>query len=151
MGVLGSLLGSKSQRDIKTINPIVNKIKNFEESIAKLSNDELRGKTSEFKQRIADYISEEEKSVAELKEQIEKEEDIMQREKLWEQVDKHEHTIYERTQEVLNEILPEAFAVMKETGQAACSASPSRKRPARPQGFRYEELHQRQGVRVQAP
>lgn len=117
MGVLGSLLGSKSQRDIKTINPIVSKIKDFEESIAQLSNDELRGKTVEFRQRIADYISEEEKSAVELKAQIEKEEDIMQREKMWEQVDRHENTIYERTQDVLNDILPEAFAVMKETAK----------------------------------
>jgi preprotein translocase subunit SecA len=117
MGVLGSLLGSKSQRDIKAINPIVSNIKDFEESIAQLSNDELRGKTVEFRQKIADYISEEEKSVAELKAQIEKEEDIMQREKMWEQVDRHENTIYERTQDVLNDILPEAFAVMKETAK----------------------------------
>lgn len=117
MGVLGSLLGSKSQRDIKAINPIVSNIKDFEESIAQLSNDELRGKTVEFRQRIADYISEEEKSAAELKAQIDKEEDIMQREKMWEEVDKHENTIYERTQDVLNDILPEAFAVMKETAK----------------------------------
>ena len=117
MRVLGSLLGSKSQRDIKAINPIVSNIKDFEDSIAQLSNDELRGKTVEFRQRIADHIRDEEKSAAELKAQIEKEEDIMQREKMWEQVDRHENTIYERTQDVLNDILPEAFAVMKETAK----------------------------------
>ena len=58
MGVLGAMLGSKSKRDIKAINPIVSKIKDVEESIAQLSNDELRGKTIEFKQKIADHISE---------------------------------------------------------------------------------------------
>ncbi len=117
MGVLGALLGSKSKRDIKAINPIVSKIKDVEESIAQLSNDELRGKTIEFKQKIADHISEEEKSIAELKAQIKEEEDIMQREKMWEQVDRHETAIYERTQDILNDLLPEAFAVMKETAK----------------------------------
>ncbi|NQT76668.1 MAG: preprotein translocase subunit SecA [Bacteroidetes bacterium] len=117
MGVLDALLGSKSKRDIKAINPIVSKIKDVEESIAQLSNDELRGKTIEFKQKIADHISEEEKSIAELKAQIKEEEDIMQREKMWEQVDMHETAIYERTQAILNDILPEAFAVMKETAK----------------------------------
>jgi preprotein translocase subunit SecA len=117
MGVLGSLLGSKSQRDIKAINPIVSKIKDVEESITQLSHDELRGKTVEFRQRIADHLRDEEKSAAELKAQIKEEEDIMQREKMWEQVDRHENAIYEKTQDILNDILPEAFAVMKETAK----------------------------------
>jgi len=117
MGVLGALLGSKSNRDIKALEPIASKIKDAEKAITGLSHDELRNKTSEFKERIAAHISEEEKTVAELKEKIMLEEDIMEREKMWEQVDKLDKAIYDKTQDILNDILPEAFSVMKETAK----------------------------------
>ncbi len=117
MGILGNLLGSKSGRDIRAIDPILQKIKAAEDGIAALSNDELRAKTAEFRQRISEYISHEESSVKELRANIEQEEDIMEREKLWEHVDKLEKTIYDKTQDILNDILPEAFAVMKETAK----------------------------------
>jgi len=117
MGVLGTLLGSKSNRDIKAIDPIVSKIQAAENDISGLSNEKLRGKTAEFKDRIAAHINEEEKDVVKLKTQIEAEEDIMEREKMWEQVDKIDKSIYDKTQDILNDILPEAFAVMKETAK----------------------------------
>jgi preprotein translocase subunit SecA len=117
MGILGKMLGSKSNRDIKAIEPIVKKIHVAEESIKKLSNDGLRGMTDDFKSRIAAHISQEESAIAELKVEIEQQDDIMEREKLWEQVDKIDTTIYEKTQNLLNDILPEAFAVIKETAR----------------------------------
>ena len=117
MGVIRKLLGSKSTRDIKAIDPIIKAIKAAEGEIAKLSHDQLRGKTAEFKERIVSYIKEEETEVQELKASIEGEDNILEREKMWEQVDKLEKTIYEKTQNILNEILPEAFAVMKETAK----------------------------------
>ncbi len=117
MGILGKVLGSKSDRDIKEIGPIVNKIKAVEPQITALSDDDLRGKTQEFKQRIAEHIKAEEQNVIDLKTSIEQEDDIMEREKMWEQVDKLEKQTYEKTQDILNEILPEAFAVIKETAR----------------------------------
>ena len=117
MKLLQKLFGDKSTRDIKEINPIVHKIKEAYEIISKLSNDELRHKTQEFKARITDGISEEESRIKEIKAMIETEEDIMEREKLWEQVDKLEKESYRKSQEILDEILPEAFAVMKETAR----------------------------------
>jgi len=115
MGVLGKVLGSKSNRDIKALNPILGKIISVEPEISGLSNDELRGKTLEFKQRIADHIKAEKQEVIALKAEIEQQEDIMEREKMWELVDKLDKSIYEKTQDILNIILPEAFAVIKET------------------------------------
>jgi len=117
MGVLGALLGSKSRRDNKALEPIASKIKDAEKGIIGLSHDELRNKTTEFKERIAAHISEEEQNVAELKEKIKQEENIMEREKMWELVDKLDKAIYDKTQDILNEILPEAFSVMKETAK----------------------------------
>jgi preprotein translocase subunit SecA len=117
MGVLGALLGSKSNRDIKALEPIASKIKDAEKGVIGLSHDELRNKTTEFKERIAAHISEEKQTVVELKEKIKLEEDIMEREKMWEQVDKLDKAIYDKTQDILNEILPEAFSVMKETAR----------------------------------
>ena len=117
MGILGKMLGSKSTRDIKELDPILQNIKSAEEGTAKLSNDELRGKTAEFRERVAAHINDEESTVSDLKSKIEVEDDIMEREKMWEQVDKIEKTIYEKTQGILNDILPEAFAVMKETAK----------------------------------
>ncbi len=117
MKFLQKLFGDKSTRDIKEINPILSRIKTAYEQIRELSNDGLRDKTAEFKSRIAEAIAEEERHIAEIKSQIEAEEDIMNREKLWEQVDKLEKESYRKSQEVLDEILPEAFAVMKETAK----------------------------------
>jgi preprotein translocase subunit SecA len=117
MKLLQKLFGDKSTRDIKEINPILHHIKDAYEIIKNLSNDELRNKTLEFKERIAAAISEEETRIEEIKAMIDSEEDIMEREKLWEQVDKLEKESYRKSQEILNEILPEAFAVMKDTAR----------------------------------
>lgn len=113
------IIGSKADRDLKAVMPYLKKIKDAYESISKLSNDELRAKTVEFRQRIAEYISEEENQVREIKAQIEKdlEMDIHEKEKLYESIDQLEKQTYEKTQEILDEILPEVFSVMKETAK----------------------------------
>lgn len=117
MKILQALFGDKSTRDIKEINPILQKIKESYETISQLSNDGLRAKTIEFKEKIAAGIADEEARIEEVKSRIEQEEDIMEREKLWEEVDKLEKESYKKSQDILNEILPEAFAVMKETAR----------------------------------
>ena len=111
------VLGDKASRDKKAINPIVNKIKEAYEKVKDLSNDDLRAKTQEFRERINSYISEDEKMVASLKQRIEDEHDMAmhEKEKVYGEIDKLSTQIYEKTQEVLDELMPEAFAVMKET------------------------------------
>jgi preprotein translocase subunit SecA len=117
MSLLAKLFGDKSSRDIKEINPVLSKIKAAYEDISKLTNDELRAKTIEFRQKISEAVAEELQKIEELKVRIEEEEDIMEREKLWEQIDKHEKESYKITQDMLNDLLPEAFSVMKETAK----------------------------------
>ncbi|MCF8352070.1 MAG: preprotein translocase subunit SecA, partial [Bacteroidales bacterium] len=117
LNALKKLFGTKSDRDIKEMLPIVDQINEIYPELSKLSNDELRRKTIEFREKIHEYLSGEENRIRELKEQIEEEDDIENREKLWEEVDKLEKRSYEKSQEILNELLPEAFAVMRETAR----------------------------------
>jgi preprotein translocase subunit SecA len=116
---ISGFFGKKSDKDIKQILPILKKIKDAEKSIDKLSNDELRGKTLEFKEKIAQHISSEQKEINDLKAQIEAnpQMDMHQKEEIWNQVDKIEEAITEKIEVVLNEILPEAFSVMRVTAR----------------------------------
>ncbi|MDR1699186.1 MAG: preprotein translocase subunit SecA, partial [Prevotellaceae bacterium] len=113
---ISKLFGNKAQRDLKEIMPFVEKVKTVYKSIETLSPDALRAKTLELKERINQYVAEERKRIAELKANIE-EQPIEQREKTWDEVDKLEKRITEKLEEVLLEILPEAFAIMKATGK----------------------------------
>ncbi len=113
------VMGDKSTRDMKALKPIVQKIHEAYETIKDLSNDELRNKTVEFKQRISDYIAEEENEIAKLKESIENDFELEtdEKEKMYNQIDKLQKQIDTKTEDILNQILPEAFAVMKETAR----------------------------------
>jgi len=116
--ILKHFLGDKSQRDIKVIMPVVHDALKFEEGLKSLSNDELRAKTIEFKRRISEHIAEKEAEITELKGRLESDEiDIEEKENLYTTLDKLEKESYELTQDILNVILPEAFAVMKETAR----------------------------------
>lgn len=116
---LEKFLGTKSNRDIKVILPIQKKILEAGDHISKLSNDELRAKTIEFKNTIAENIAGEEKEIEEIKASLDQnpEMDVEEKEKLWKKVDDLEKGVYEKTQDTLDDILPEAFAVMKETSK----------------------------------
>jgi preprotein translocase subunit SecA len=117
--ILEKILGSKSERDLKLINPVQKKILEAYENIKNLSNDELREKTTEFKNKIIEYIAGEEQQIANLKENLNSTQDmdVEEKERLWKKVDDLEKESYEKTQEILNIILPEAFSVMKETAK----------------------------------
>ena len=110
------LFGNKSQRDLKEITPYVDKIKAVYPSIQALSNDELRAKTEEIKQRIQDYVAEERAQVEALRQGIE-EKELEEREAIWAEVDKIEKNITEKMEVVLEQSLPEAFAIMKDTAR----------------------------------
>jgi len=116
---LSKLLGNKADKDLKIITPFANDIKAMEGSIAELSNDQLRAKTYEFKERIKSYIENEESEIKHLKDSIEENPDldIDEKESIYERIDLLEKESYSKTQDILNEILPEAFAVMKETAK----------------------------------
>ncbi|MHC1776568.1 MAG: preprotein translocase subunit SecA [Lentimicrobium sp.] len=119
LSFLKKMLGSKSDKDIREINPVLEKIKQVYPLIEKLTNDELRHKTIEFKDKITVATAEKESAIAGLKEQIEtdSEMDMDDKEKIYHEIDNLANQSYAITQEVLNEILPEAFAVVKETAR----------------------------------
>ncbi len=112
------MLGNKSQRDIKSINPLVDKAIEAYEVIKNLSNDELRAKTVEFRSRISEYLAAKEKEIEEIKVRISDDEiAIDEKEKLYGELDKLEKESYDLSQEILLEILPEAFAIVKDTAR----------------------------------
>jgi len=115
--VLGLFLGNKYERDIKEINPYVEKIHEEFNKLKVLSNDQLRDKTQELKKVIVEYISEDEKSVKDLREKAEHEEDVYQKEEIYNQIDKIEKHIDEKLEEILDQCVPAAFAIMKETAR----------------------------------
>ena len=117
-GFVKKMLGSKSDRDIKDIQPIADQSVKIDKTLHALSNDELRAKTIEFRARIKEYIAGKEDEIEALKLQIESDDvEIEEKENLYAAFDKLEKESYDLSQEILNEILPEAFAVMRETGR----------------------------------
>lgn len=114
--ILSKMFGNKSQRDLREVMPYVEKIKSAYEEISKLSNDQVRQHTEAIKQKIAEYIANETNRIAELKDNIENE-PLENREKIYEEVDKLEKKALEKLEEVLLEVLPEAFAIMKDTAR----------------------------------
>ncbi|MEZ5026086.1 MAG: preprotein translocase subunit SecA [Chitinophagales bacterium] len=115
---LSKLFGSKSNRDIKTLEPIVAEINEHFAAYQSISDDELRQKTQDFKFRIQDYLSEIDAQIKELSTKAETEElELEEKEAIFAQVDKLRKERDEAIEEILNEILPEAFAVVKEAAR----------------------------------
>jgi len=115
--VLKVFVGDKSKQDVKALMPIVNQIKTFESALEALSHDELRAKTTFFKNTIAEANKDIDDQIAKLLEEADATEDIDRREDIYQEVDKLKDEAYKITEDVLNEILPEAFAVVKETAK----------------------------------
>ncbi len=113
---LTKLFGNKSQRDLKEITPYVEKVKAVYPSIKELSNDELRGRIDAIKQRIQDYVADERAKVNSLREGIDGKE-LEEREAIWAEVDKIEKEITDKMEVVLDEVLPEVFAIVKDTAR----------------------------------
>ncbi len=121
MSILNSVLkvfvGDKSKQDVKSLMPLVDQVKSFEASIEKLSHDELRAKTFTFKTKIDEGRKPAEDRIAELQEEANTIEDIDRKEEIYIEIDKLKDESYNATEDVLNDILPEAFAVVKETAK----------------------------------
>ena len=114
--ILQSLFGNKSSRDMKVIQPIVEQVKKAYPEIKALSNDELRARTNEIKKYVQDSASEQKKKIAELKAKIE-ETPIDEREGIFNQIDKLEKEVLEVYEKALNEVLPVAFSIVKDTAR----------------------------------
>ena len=117
--VIGKLFGDKATKDRKALSPYVDKTNAEFDKLGSLSNDQLRAKTLEFKSRIAAFIQDEENQVKKLRGDITAgaEMDVREKEDLYNQIQKLEVTIKEKIEKILEELLPEAFAVVKETGR----------------------------------
>ena len=122
MDILASLIktvfGSKADKDRKQIEPYVEKIKAVYPTIEALSNDELRARSQNLKKQIADYIAADEARIVELKGKLERPEtSLEEKEKISKEVDELTRRIDDKIEDKLDEILPEAFAVMKDTAR----------------------------------
>ena len=113
---LKKIIGNKAQRDLKEISPFVDKVKAVYEEIIKLSSDELREHTEALKTRIQDYVATEVNRIAELKASID-ETEINLRERIYTEIDKLEKEITDKYEVILEEILPEAFSIVKDTAR----------------------------------
>ncbi len=122
MGVLTGLIklvfGSKADKDRKEIEPYIAKIKEIYPQIEALTNDELRKKSAALRQSIADFITPEESRIEELKVELNKHEtSLEQKERVAKEIEDLKLRIDEKIEERLDEILPEAFAIMKDTAR----------------------------------
>ncbi len=117
--LIKTIFGDKATKDLKEVQPLVERVKAEFDKLASLSNNELRAKTTDFKQRIADGIKAEQSKVDALRAEIDGDPrmDIHARESRYQEIDKLEEKIVSKIEEVLLEILPEAFAVVKETAR----------------------------------
>ena len=115
--VLKAFVGDKSKKDVKELQPILDKIKSFETAIDGLTIDEIRAKTTEFKARIKADCQDLNDKITELTNQVHASIDIDKNEDIYAEIDKLKEEAYKISEDTLNDILPEAFAVVKETAK----------------------------------
>ena len=113
---ISKLFGNKASRDMREIKPWVDKVKAVYPSISALSNDDLRARTTLLKEQIQGCVTDERKKIAELKASIEDTE-LEKREAVFNQIDKLEKEVLEKMDKALDEALPEAFAIVKDTAR----------------------------------
>ena len=138
------IFGSKADKDRKQIEPYLEKIKAVYPAIEALSNDELRARSEALKKQIADFIAADEARIVELKAKLElAETSLEEKEKVSKEIDETTKRIDEKIEEKLDEILPEAFAIMKDTARRFAQnetvrghGQRFRPRSGRRQGFR---------------
>ncbi len=114
--ILKSLFGDKSSRDMKLIQPLVEKVKAVYPEVEKLSNDSLRERTQQIRQMVQGSAQSQREQITELKAKIE-DTPIDERETIFNQIDKLEKEILDIYEQKLNEVMPEVFAIVKETAR----------------------------------
>jgi preprotein translocase subunit SecA len=116
--ILSKFIGNKAQRDLQEIQPLVEKVKAAYNEIKELSNDDLRARTGILKEKIKEYTRPLDLEIAELREKAENNETPMDDvEGIYRKIDKLEKEVLQKTEEALNDILPEAFSIVKETAR----------------------------------
>ncbi|WP_421751530.1 preprotein translocase subunit SecA [Croceimicrobium sp.] len=115
--ILAKIFGTKSDRDMKALQPLVDEVNAEFEKLKGISDDQLRARTAEFQAKIQEAIQNEEQEIAELRDKIEQEEEIEQKEQFYEQIDALNEKITEEIEKALDEIRAQAFAVVKETAR----------------------------------
>ena len=114
---LKKLFGSKQDRDVAVYQPVVDEINEIYAGLATLSNDELRQRTDTFRARIAEYLGDIDAEMTRLRGEAEAEEDFRRKDEIYKEVDRLEEQRNEELEVVLKEILPEAFATVKEAAR----------------------------------
>ena len=115
--IFKKIFGTKAERDLKQLQPILAKVLEAYDSIDGLSDDDLRAKSAELRQIIRDRIAEDEARIAEIRQELEKDIALDEKEALATESDKLVKKVDDEIEQVLNEILPQAFAVMKSTAR----------------------------------
>jgi len=116
--ILTKFLGNKSERDIREISPILELIKDEYKKIVQLSNDDLRSEAANIRQEILNHIREENETVTGLKTKAESDDiDVLEKEKIYDEIDKIEKIIDKKLEDKLNEVLPIVFAIVKDTAR----------------------------------
>ena len=115
--ILSKFFGNKSQHDIQEIMPLVEQAKAAYEEVVHISNDELRARATALREAVREHISEDGNEIARFKAEVETVDDFDEKERIYARIDKIEKEIDRKVAEKLVEILPAAFAIMKETAR----------------------------------
>ncbi|CAN5850416.1 preprotein translocase subunit SecA [soil metagenome] len=115
--VIKTIFGSRHEREVRKLYPLIEEINQEWERVQSLSEEELKGQTEKFRALIREHTAEVEAELAELREAKRQSEDAAERETLTDQISALEKDLYQATQDILNEILPEAYATVKEAAR----------------------------------
>ncbi|MCB0573459.1 MAG: preprotein translocase subunit SecA, partial [Saprospiraceae bacterium] len=116
-GFIKKIIGTKQDRDLKQYVALVTEINNYFEEYQRLSNDDLRAKSLDFRARIKEYLQDIDAEIASVNQQALDAEDFNEKERLFKEVDELIKDRNKALEDVLQSILPEAFAVVKETSR----------------------------------
>ena len=121
MSILNSIIktfvGDKTKKDLKKITPLVSKINDYQKNFESFSNDQLREKTTQFKSLLSQENQSFSKNIESLEKQVVNTSDLDEKESIYKQIDREKEESQKNTENILNSILPEAFAVVKETAR----------------------------------
>jgi preprotein translocase subunit SecA len=116
INIIKKIFGDKHSKDFKLLWPVVEEINEEYEKLKDLTDDELRAKTKEFKEKIQDYVAETKQKIDDLKQKLHSDEEF-DRQAAYDELDGLDEELNDKYEEILDEILPEAFAVVKSTCQ----------------------------------
>ena len=120
LNIFKKVFGTKYERDVKGYSHLVDEINSFYDSYQSLSHDELRNKTHEFRDRISTHLKGIDEDIDDIKKEIDQEQNVLAKEEKYNELDEMVKERDGHLEDILKEILPEAFAVVKETAERFC-------------------------------